>query len=371
MNEKNQASVHDIAYLFWDEPLKKDITDDNVSKALSWLLDAINSGKLEAWHNAKKINEIQDFKASAENDDKIFVNFLALRVFLNESMDVTFKKNFNWEIFMESMKYPIDSLGNPKEDLTLFFKILPASIKNDLLKQGAALKKQKKLLSAEDFIRGLKFTFENNYEIKIQKSGKRAKTYTSDSLGFNSVETKEWKTLEILQTPPHIYQVGKAGKARTGIRKEYDKKKKLLDAINQKLIKFINDHLSPSIPIPKSYKLYELCPEYEKGTYKFKFQTGDNKDDKDIFESNCEKLSKEKLIENLLGRLKEYSKNPNANYLKKKIDTIKSVLINKYEMTENGIKDLMFPSTDKEEIEKEFSDVRYEKSSYEKPSFDK
>jgi hypothetical protein len=54
------VSVHDVAFHFWDKQPEKNITNDNVSKTLFWLLDAANSGKLEAWYHNKKVN-ISDY----------------------------------------------------------------------------------------------------------------------------------------------------------------------------------------------------------------------------------------------------------------------------------------------------------------------
>lgn len=84
MTETNQASVYDIAFLFWNKQPEQNITDEKVSKTLFWLLDAINSGKLEAWHNANEINKIKGFTANETNAGEIFVIFLR---------SVIFKKN--------------------------------------------------------------------------------------------------------------------------------------------------------------------------------------------------------------------------------------------------------------------------------------
>lgn len=134
----------------------------------------------------------------------------------------------------------------------------------------------------EKFISTLRLTYEDDSTIKIQEFGKQARMHTCQSLKFRNNETKEWKALlEIIRQPLHTYWLGPAyytdKSTNTKVRsKDYDCKRKLLDNINQKLIKFLNKEFSTNIP--DNFKLYELCHSEASGTYKFNFLFGDEVD---------------------------------------------------------------------------------------------
>lgn len=143
MTETNQASVHELAFHFWDKDPEKYITSEDVSKTLFWLIDTINSGKLEAWHNAKKVKDIKGFAVNPNNASEVLVNFLVFRAFLNKSMDDEFEKYSDWEKAKKSWTRPIGTLGDPQKDLILYLGLIPEKIKQKLLDQYTALKKER------------------------------------------------------------------------------------------------------------------------------------------------------------------------------------------------------------------------------------
>ena len=67
MTTKTQASLHELAFHFWDKKPEEHITNQRISETLFWLLDAINSYKLEAWHESKRIIDINVFEANAND----------------------------------------------------------------------------------------------------------------------------------------------------------------------------------------------------------------------------------------------------------------------------------------------------------------
>jgi len=117
--------------------------------------------------------------------------------------------------------------------------------------------------NAEDFIRNLRVSYENNSEVKIKEPNRIGKTFNHESLGFSSNKTKEWKAfINVFQDSPHIYETGQAHSFSDALKKkicnpEYGRLQKRLKIINSKLIKFFNKEYR--IHLPEDFKLYELC----------------------------------------------------------------------------------------------------------------
>lgn len=142
---------------------------------------------------------------------------------------------------------------------------------------------------AEDFIRSLKISCKSDSEIIIKAPRKSQKTYVPHDLGFRNAQTKEWQALcAVILDPPHTYFVGKSGhhrqhemeyrdnlsyeKAAPGVAEnsEYDRKQKMLQSINRKLVDFFER--AYGLNIDDDFKCYELCPNEHPGTYRFIFR---------------------------------------------------------------------------------------------------
>jgi len=86
----------------------------------------------------------------------------------------------------------------------------------------------------EDFIKNLRVSYESDSEVKIQEPNRIGKTFNHGSLGFSSNQTKQWKAfINVLQDPPHIYELGPAHKSSDALRKkirkpEYERRQKRL-----------------------------------------------------------------------------------------------------------------------------------------------
>jgi hypothetical protein len=129
---------------------------------------------------------------------------------------------------------------------------------------------------AEDFIKNLRVSYESDSEVKIQEPNRIGKFFNHGSLGFSSNQTKQWKAfINVLQDPPHIYELGPAHQSTDALRKkirkpEYGRRQKRLRIINKKLIIFFNQEYKAQLP--EDFKLYYPCKEEGPGKYRFKFQ---------------------------------------------------------------------------------------------------
>jgi hypothetical protein len=122
---------------------------------------------------------------------------------------------------------------------------------------------------AEDFIKGLRISVENDHEIVIQQPGKPKIPYTYANVGFQTAN-KTWRDLlRILQDPEYCYDLGPA----TGVpakRRDYDARRKRLEEINKKLIIFLNKEFS--LNLSRDYKLFERDKTKGDGIYLFRFR---------------------------------------------------------------------------------------------------
>lgn len=134
----------------------------------------------------------------------------------------------------------------------------------------------------QSFIQGLRVSYANDKEIKIQEPGKSAVPYDCRTLGFKNERTEQWKTLlRLLQGFDHKFRF------RT------EAERKILPEINQKLVTAFMKFFR--LDIPNDFKLYEK--DYsEKKAFVFKFQVGETKiteDDRTRTLDKLEKLSKD------------------------------------------------------------------------------
>jgi hypothetical protein len=142
MTEKNQASVYELAFYFWDKNPKEHITNQRISETLFWLLNAINSGKLEAWYKSQRLNDINGFEANASNTSDVFINFLAFQDFLNKSLDEEFEEKYSdWEDAKKVWTTPMGK-DDPKKDLILCLGFIPEKIKQKLIDKYTAHKNE-------------------------------------------------------------------------------------------------------------------------------------------------------------------------------------------------------------------------------------
>ena len=219
---------------------------------------------------------------------------------------------------------------------------------------GNVEKTQKEVLQEFDaIIEAFTIIPESDYEIKIKKSGKAPISYPHHILNFKTKKTL-WKTfLEIIRDNG-FYNVGPSGSQDVDVKNEYDKKQKRLREINKKLIMFFREKFSSQIP--DNYNFFAPYPdEGKKGVYKLQIPIKTHTKN----DSRYRHKTKEELLDLLSQTFNEYARTP-QNYLKEKIDALRLELIENHGMTEKEIRDYVYPKTDKEVIEKEFSNYVYE-----------
>lgn len=160
----------------------------------------------------------------------------------------------------------------------------------------------------DTFIRSIQFCFVSDTEIKIRGGGKNAKIYDMKAVGFQKEKSKVWKAfITILTSKDHLYHVGKAHGAE-GVRKTaYDQGRKVPDAINKKLIPFLNNIYQ--MQLPADFKVYELIPEKKEapGIYRFKFQIKSNIDAESERFNALPQSELLQQIEELSGKFKKLS----------------------------------------------------------------
>jgi hypothetical protein len=110
------------------------------------------------------------------------------------------------------------------------------------------------------------------------------------------------------------------------------------------------------LQIPGNYNFFVLYPDDgRKGVYKLKIPIRPPEKDYRKYEHHKTK----KLLDYLRSITQESDRTFNL-HLKNKIKNISSELIEHHGMTEKEIRDYVYPKTDKEVIEKEFSNHVYE-----------
>jgi hypothetical protein len=203
---------------------------------------------------------------------------------------------------------------------------------------------------AEDFVRNLRVSFENDNEIRIQEPNEIAKCISCQSLGFRNNKAKAWNTfIEILQNSPHTYYIGPAyeyvqvysdpdkieGEKRKlkysgkGERKKsYDRRYKRLREISTKIVPYLNDHYP--VQIPSKYKLFEQCSD--DNTFKFKFQVM----------SREEASNKDKVLGEFESCTEEYRETEDPSLLEK-IHELALTILEREWLTNDEIKNAIQP----------------------------
>ncbi|MGV7224464.1 MAG: hypothetical protein ACQ9MH_23480 [Nitrospinales bacterium] len=219
------------------------------------------------------------------------------------------QKKLSWKYFIlpttdEGVESVIDLLKSKgavfKRDDFLKFEnrvSVQSPLQNDL--SAKFRKNETPKSSHETFIKNIKIYYENDSKIKIQVPKKKAKTVTCDTLKFKSNRTKAWTALlNILQDPDHIYELGPSRTISADIKtqnKEYQQKRKRLDQISLKLVKYFNKEYL--VAIPEKYKLFERAKNMGSGKYRPKFNSATNSDrEKSPLETKYERFSKDQLI---------------------------------------------------------------------------
>lgn len=155
--------------------------------------------------------------------------------------------------------------------------LFPEPQKEDELDRGAPAESVMNKADFDGFIRGLKVSYENDNEIRIQVPGQKAKCFNCEALGFRDNSTGEWKTLlDILQTPNLTYSFGPAytysedgaGKIKKANR-EYSVARKRIEEISKKLVLFFGKQYN--LNAPKNYTIYEPL-RGRAGTVQLKFK---------------------------------------------------------------------------------------------------
>lgn len=215
-----------------------------------------------------------------------------------------------------------------------------------------------------------KFTIipESDRGIKIQEPGrgKRPTTFDSEKLKFSKLDGILWKVfLEIINNEG-FYSVGVSGKKGTVERGEYGKRQGHLKEFSKKLRKTFNDSFSIyfSSRIPDNYSFFVLYrDDGKKGIYKLKIPLKTHTKDDSRYGNNTEKE-----LLNLLFQASNGQARSSQNYFMGKINTIKLKLIENHGMTkkeiEKKVTDYICSKTDKEEIEKDFSNSVYIKDEH-------
>jgi len=154
--------------------------------------------------------------------------------------------------------------------------------------QSSVITEQDQNARCEDFVRSLRFYFENESEVKIQEPGKKSKTFTHESLGFDRL-TDEWRWfIAVIEGPKHFYEYGPAKKGHLKI-KGYERNRSRLREINKKIVEFLKKeyHIDP----PEGFKTFEKAPKEGPGVFRFKFQVG-----KKVEKSKYDKFAKKDLL---------------------------------------------------------------------------
>jgi hypothetical protein len=206
--------------------------------------------------------------------------------------------------FQELCKDPLypDREGTTKEKIldSLIFRI--EDVKEFEGKHGIDRK-----ITAEDFVRNLRVSYESDSEITIKIPLKKVKVFTYDDLGFKDNEV--WKAfIYTIKEPPHIYELGPAHIKKSGEKErisQYDTKMGRLRSINKKLIDFFNQECAAQLP--EDFKLYELCKEEGAGKYKYTFQVSRDDGIEEDYHSTYEQLPEDKLIDEVKALFKKYS----------------------------------------------------------------
>ena len=230
----------------------------------------------------RQLNEQMHSEGLIENDRIVF-----------DAFKFALYKNFDVSLFEERLGKNGQNNINPREQY-------PDSSYNLTNEPGVGQLSHGQT-DPDSFIKDLRFSFENDAEIKIQKPRLKAKNYKYHNLGFHRKDSKEWKDLiQILREPPHTYQLGKSCIIDAGIKtpvKKYGRRRKRLDRINTKLIGFLTDTFL--VHFPEGYKLFEPCLEDGEKAYKFKFNVEIDAGAKDSSESKYERLPDNKLIDEI------------------------------------------------------------------------
>jgi len=201
---------------------------------------------------------------------------------------------------------------------------------------------------AESFIRKLRVFYENDYEITIQIPGKAPVPYDCRALGFQNERTTEWKTLlKIITSKDHLYSLGPS------TADEYGRKRKILVAINDKLIASFKKF--QIMDIPDGLKFYERCKQEGSGTYKFKFQT---EEANEIVPGSLEEEYTKMPPNDLIKAIEELSRNyrmrarvSDKDNVPPEFVTACEVAMDRKILTDKQIEELVYPGKD---------DVRYD-----------
>jgi hypothetical protein len=224
----------------------------------------------------------------------------------------------------------------------------------------SSIQEKNKNENYETFVKNIRISYENNNEIKIQLPGKKAGAVTCESLGLRDSKVLAWQTLlQIIQDPPHIYDIGQSYKISSGIRvqnNEYHRKIKRLTYISLKMVEYFNKEYS--VGIPKNYRLFETAKDKGTGKYRPIFSVTTNRE-KSPYKNKCEKLSKEDLIKEIKNNFKKY-KDSNDELSVEQLTVAIEVSREKNLLTDQEVKDLVDSKSDKEFIQDGLSDIRYD-----------
>ena len=86
VNLPNELSLREIAFRLCGKQSTDSITDDEVDKTLCWLIDAVNSQSLKAWHK-DQCNLCHSLEAKKQNANEIYVTPYDLRAYLGSRID--------------------------------------------------------------------------------------------------------------------------------------------------------------------------------------------------------------------------------------------------------------------------------------------
>ena len=218
---------------------------------------------------------------------------------INENKAIQLTRRFHNFIYL---KTDVEKLKNSE-------KVVPSSVPS----QASDVAEQHQGDPCEDFVRRLKFSYENDNEITIQVPGREPLICDHGRMGFKGGKD-EWKHfIRVIKGQEHYY---KYGPSKTGNQtvKAYDANRSRLTEINKKLVQFLAKEYD--VEIPQGFKTFERAIEEGPGVQKFKFRIENR-----VKKSKYKEYSKEALLDEISGFTKQMYMAFNSDDLSKQSKT--------------------------------------------------
>jgi hypothetical protein len=188
----------------------------------------------------------------------------------------------------EEKERRIEEYNNALRDIERYFGIQEL---------GSVVKPDKSIDNHDSFITSLRISTQNDSEVNFQLPGKEPVPCHYKRLGFKKKGTV-WKEFMSILENDGIYNLGPSSD------KEYERKRKCVRIINEKLIDFLKGAYLPDLS--SDFKLYERAKAERSGTYRFRFQVPAKHSVNDTMEKKHSGLTKEKVLEFLRNKASDY-----------------------------------------------------------------